>query len=205
MKNKKIIIALISLSLFILIAIKLILDNLSSFDNYIYNLIINLESTKGDTFFGTITNLGNYLFIAVLTIIISIIFFIRKSKESFLVLINSFNVVVLSQVLKIIFARERPTVALIESTSYSFPSAHAMIAFGFYGFLIYLINRNNIAKKIKIITTICLSIIILLVGISRIYLGYHFASDVLASFFFTCAYLMLFILIFEKKLFNKNL
>lgn len=68
-----------------------------------------------------------------------------------------------------------------------------MVAMGFYGFLIYLTYMNIKNKKIKYPLIIFLSILILLIGISRIYLGVHYATDIIGGFIIGIIYLTLYI------------
>lgn len=68
-----------------------------------------------------------------------------------------------------------------------------MASLAFYGYLIYLIYKNVKNKKLKITLCILLSILILLIGISRIYLGVHYTSDVIAGLCFSVAYLIIMI------------
>ena len=75
---------------------------------------------------------------------------------------------------------------------YSFPSGHSMISAAFYGFLIYLIYKKVKNKKLKITLIIVLSILIVSIGISRIYLGVHYTSDVLGGFLLSISYLILY-------------
>ena len=97
--------------------------------------------------------------------------------------------------------RERPLeLMIITEDGYSFPSGHAMAALGFYGFIIYLICISNSKKFIKIVFSILLGLLIFLIGVSRIYLGVHYASDVLAGFLISGAYLILYVILFKKVL-----
>jgi membrane-associated phospholipid phosphatase len=85
-------------------------------------------------------------------------------------------------VLKRVINRDRPLDEhLVDVATLSFPSGHSMSAMAFYGFLLYL-NLRFASGWIKIILMILLLVIIVSVGLSRIYLGVHFPSDVLAGF-----------------------
>ena len=69
-----------------------------------------------------------------------------------------------------------------------------MASMAFYGFIIYLIYKSNLEnKKIKIVLCTIIAFVIVLIGISRIYLGVHYASDVLAGFIISFTYLIIFI------------
>ena len=83
--------------------------------------------------------------------------------------------------------------------SYSFPSGHSMISVLFFGSIIYLVNKYNVKHK-KLIT-FSLSTFVLLVGISRIYLGVHYLTDVVGGYLLGFIVLFLIIHLFERKMF----
>jgi len=87
-------------------------------------------------------------------------------------------------VLKTAFQRARPDIQhLIAVGGYSFPSGHAMVATVFYGMLGYLIWLNlRERSKTAWIVPVLTALLIFSIGVSRIYLGVHFPSDVLAGF-----------------------
>ena len=111
---------------------------------------------------------------------------------------------IFNQYLKLFFSRPRPVdLMIVEEKGYSFPSGHSMISMAFYGFIIFLIWKYLKNKKLKWLYTILLGILIVLVGTSRIYLGVHYASDVLAGFYFSIAYLIIYTTAISSKL-NTN-
>ncbi len=83
---------------------------------------------------------------------------------------------------KLIFRRPRPETALYYEPSYSFPSAHALLAVTFYGFLAYLIIRNSKSLKMRVNIFFAALSLALLIGVSRIYLGEHYLSDVFGGY-----------------------
>ena len=101
--------------------------------------------------------------------------------------------------------RPRPTeFRIIEETGYSFPSGHSMISMAFYGYLIYLIYKYVENKNVKWILISLLSILICLIGISRIYLGVHYTSDVLGGFLISISYLVIYISAVNNVFYKKE-
>lgn len=146
-----------------------------------------------------ITNFGGAIFIAVVAIFLAII--IKNKKIAISILANLVIITGLNQLLKRILQRARPTeYRIIQENGYSFPSGHSMISMAFYGYLIYLIYKNVKNKYIKWISISLLSILICLIGISRIYLGVHYTSDVLGGFLISISYLVIYISAVNKFL-----
>lgn len=151
-----------------------------------------------------ITNFGGVAGIILIACISSSIMFIKKKRNiGILIWTNLICSASLNQVLKRIIRRPRPTgYRLIEESGYSFPSGHSMISLAFYGFFIYLIFKNVKNKYIKYGSISLLCILILLIGISRVYLGVHYTSDVMAGFIISISYLIIFTNIAKEKLNN---
>ena len=149
-----------------------------------------------------ITNFGGAIFLAVLTIILFIL--IKNKKIGASIFANLAIITALNQLLKNILQRPRPTeYRIIEETGYSFPSGHSMISMAFYGYLIYLIYKYVKNKYVKWISMVLLSILICSIGISRIYLGVHYTSDVLGGFLISISYLVMYISAVNKFLIEK--
>ena len=149
-----------------------------------------------------ITNFGGATFLIVLTIVLFIV--IKNKKIGASIFSNLVIVTILNQLLKGILQRPRPTeYRIIEETGYSFPSGHSMISMAFYGYLIYLIYKYVKNKYIKWISIVVLSLLICAIGISRIYLGVHYTSDVLGGFLISISYLVIFISAVNKFIIEK--
>ena len=102
------------------------------------------------------------------------------------------TIAIINIVLKNFFLRPRPNeFRLIEETGYSFPSGHAMASTAFYGLLIYIVHEKIKNKILGNTICIMLVLLILLISISRIYVGVHYTSDVIAGTCFSIAYLVL--------------
>lgn len=111
---------------------------------------------------------------------------------------------VLNLLLKSAFHRPRPQILqLVHESGYGFPSGHAMLAVACYGFLIVLCLR--FAKKAGRRVPVCLlAVLVLLIGVSRVYLGVHYASDVVGGYLAGLSWLMLFILLSEAWVLHRR-
>ena len=79
-----------------------------------------------------------------------------------------------------------------------------MVSMAFYGYLVYLIYKYVENKNIKWILITLLSILICSIGVSRIYLGVHYTSDVLGGFLISISYLVIYISAINKFLLDKE-
>ena len=200
--KKRYIVAGIALLGFLLIAALVLTNSISSFDKIVYEKLFSLRSPFFDTFFKTITKFAN----AIPVIGIVLLLFTILSKNDRIILGSSIAVtVVVNQVLKFIIRRIRPDhLRLIEPSGYSFPSGHAMVSLCLYGICIYFVFYKIANKKLKILFIAFLTFLILLVGISRIYVGVHYPSDVIAGYLLTIVLLILNITILHNH-FRGNL
>lgn len=132
---------------------------------------------------------------ALLLISLALILIIRQNRYRVPLFANLGISVILNLGLKDVFTRARPAAVmpLVVEKGYSFPSGHSMAAAAFYGFLIYLLWHSQRPKGAKRTGTALLLALILLAGFSRVYLGVHYLSDVLAGFLVSGAYLLVFI------------
>lgn len=167
-------------------------------DTSIYSLITRMMSTNTTAVMIFISYLGSA--ITLITLSIAFIMLLKNKKNASYIVLNLTLVFLLNRILKVIVARPRPSILrLVVEDGYSFPSGHAMVSMGFYGFLIYLIWMNIKNKKVKYPLVIFLSLLILFIGISRIYLGVHYFTDVIGGFIIAIIYLVVFIKFIYKR------
>lgn len=139
-----------------------------------------------------ITNFGGVYILLGLTVLLVVC--LKDKTEKILVPVNLVVITILNQFLKQVLQRPRPTeYRIINESGYSFPSGHSMVSMAFYGYLIYLIYSKVRQVYVKWGSIVMLGILILAIGTSRIYLGVHYTSDVLAGFLISVAYLILFV------------
>lgn len=191
-KNYKWIIAFLCLIIVIMLLEDIFENEQLTLDMVVYRLVIlNLRSEPVTAIMKLITNLSSaYVLIA---ITIGILLFVKNKKVGLCVASNLVITTLLNQLLKYIIQRPRPDgYRLIAESGYSFPSGHSMVSMAFYGLIIYLIWKMVKNKKIKYISCGILGLLIPMIGFSRIYLGVHYASDVIGGFAISIVYLLLF-------------
>lgn len=194
-KYKWIIFAMVSI-IFIAIAEDVFEKEIFAFDGIIYNFLLNHRNNILNNFFKIMTNFGSAEFLIPLTILCIIC--IKNKKYKIMLPVNLIVIASLNIILKNVFVRQRPNeLRLIEETGYSFPSGHAMASTAVYGLLLYIVFREVKNKKIRNIDCILLAILIFIIDMSRIYVGVHYASDVIAGTCLSIAYLILFIQIMK--------
>jgi len=198
------IIAIIMLLICFLIVDDLFENEIYKFDDFVYKYISLIISAKMTVFLKFITDLGSVP--VVVTICVASFVFIKNKIYGKLMALNLVLITILNLIIKSIVSRPRPTgFRLIDETGYSFPSGHSMVSMAFYGFIIYLIYIYIKSKPLKFTLIAILSSLIFLIGISRIYLGVHYASDVTEGFCISVAYLILAVNILSKnKILVKN-
>lgn len=190
-KNIKWIILLVCMILFFTI-IEDVLDNeIWEFDDMVYTAISKTISTPVTAIFKVITNLGGA--VGIITVTLGVLIFLKSNIQKYYVVVNLLIITMSNQILKFIVQRPRPIEhRIIDEGGYSFPSGHSMVSMAFYGFLIYLIYKTVENKYIKWGLCTLLTLLILFIGISRIYLGVHYASDVIGGFCLSISYLIVY-------------
>lgn len=197
-KNISVIILFVGMIGFLVIANEVFNKELLKIDVMGYDLVSKYLIRDFMTpIFKIITEFGDSFVLISITILSVILLKNKKiglSITSNLVIVTLFNLL-----LKNILQRPRPIeYRMINVTGYSFPSGHSMVSMAFYGFLMYLIYKYVDNKKLRWVLIGILMILIILIGLSRVYLGAHYTSDVLAGFLFSCSYLMLYIKVIKK-------
>lgn len=159
------------------------MDYILSIDKTLNILIPQLSTPEIQKFFFWFTNFGSTKVVIALVLLLSLYLISKKRKSDLLALwVAIAGSEGTTWLLKIIINRPRPTGASYLEHSASFPSGHATAAVAFYGLVCYLIVKNltkNWQKGIAIILTIVFA---LTLGFSRLYLGVHYLSDVIAGY-----------------------
>lgn len=158
---------------------------LASSDTAISAYITGFRTPYLTKYFVFVTNLGDALGYLVVFAICTIVFYIAFKRWRYVAQLAFVMVLALSSnlILKQIINRARPEAEhLVSVETLSYPSGHAMMAMAFYGTLLFLISQFPIGKVFKITFITMCAILILSIGISRIYLGVHYPSDIAGGY-----------------------
>lgn len=192
---------LAALVVFIFIADMIFLKKRNNFDMAVSKLLSGYVSPAMTDVMQFFSFLGTHYFLIPANLALVCYFaFIKKHRwYSIKVPVVAVSGVLLMFILKFIFNRERPLTPLLEpARGLSFPSGHALMSFTFYGLIIYLVWNNIERRFLRSVLTTCLLLLIFCIGLSRIYLVVHYASDVLAGFSLGLIWLILCISLLDK-------
>lgn len=205
MKNKKYYIPFTLLVLFIINSILVINNKYVKIDDSVHNFVMKFSSEMTTKFMKIFTFLGSTPFITLLCVLVFVILFYKKQKEyaykcaGILVISTLMN-----NIVKVIVRRPRPEYITVVENTFSYPSGHTMASVTLYGFLIYFLLKSKISKSYKVVFSIILGIIPVLVGMSRIYLGAHYFSDVFGGALLSIILLSSIDIIYDKTLNRKK-
>ncbi len=203
MKNKKFkiygVIIFIAVLVFIGVAVGVQTGYLDGFDDAVRYRVYSIRNEKLTMFWKFITHSGDSEIVIMLGIVLLLVKSLRN-KYGVKFAIAALSSTALYQGMKYIFQRPRPDIALrlIEESGYSFPSGHSMNCLVSYGILAYLLLRYCENRKLAKLLSIGLGLIIILIGLSRVYVGVHFPTDVIGGWSLGIAVLVAMMYAFEK-------
>jgi len=171
-----------SLLVFCTLAYFVMTENAAGLDDPIRQLIYGLRVDGLNTLLEGITYLGNWQSIVIICLLLLAY---DKTRIPYGVLGSTVAIAdtLLNKGLKQLFERTRPDdiMPLIEQGGYAFPSGHSVTSMAFYGMLLFLVQTRMEDRKKANALSFVLILLIALIGPSRIYLGVHYPTDVLAG------------------------
>ncbi|MDH7460799.1 phosphatase PAP2 family protein [Chitinophagaceae bacterium 26-R-25] len=173
----------IALILFSVIADQIVVNKKDWFDSAVFAQVNRLHSPTNNSIALFITSLGTGIFLipAYLLILFYLFRTQRRNTAALVASVASISLL-LSTFLKNVFQRTRPPFKHLDYVAgFSFPSGHSMVGFTFCGIVIYLLWTLPFSKIVRILFSFLVAVMAVLIGLSRIYLNVHFASDVLGS------------------------
>jgi undecaprenyl-diphosphatase len=184
---------------FIAIADEVLEGETLGFDEAALIAINGTSNGFWDAFFPAVTHLGDAVGIIAIAGSIAIVLFLRKKYKKIAMLVTGVGgAVLLNIVLKLIFERPRPDLweQLVVETSFSFPSGHAM-ASSALAFSVIVIAWNTRFRWYAVGLS---ALFMLVIGFSRLYLGVHYPTDVLAGWFVSGVWVALVTLVMYARL-----
>lgn len=159
-------------------------NTMGVFDNSFIWLVRYFHNPVLDRVMIIISEIGfgtSYIVIVGVSFIVLMAFKRRREMEALAICLA--GGAALSFLLKSLFHRSRPDLfRVVQETGYSFPSGHALVTMCFYGMLAFLIMRTTPYWRWRLVITILTLLLSVAIGISRIYLGVHYPTDVIAGY-----------------------
>lgn len=155
------------------------------FDSSIRYTMRQIQSPMWTTLFLAVTKLGSMIYLWIVGVAVGLVLiFSRMFRPLFFLIVAMCGQAVLHHGFKWLFARPRPSnlISYRAVESSSFPSGHAISAMCLYGMIAWIVSREIENPALKFVAWILAVVLVLLVGTSRVYIGVHYPTDVLASF-----------------------
>lgn len=206
-KQKKILLRSFASTIIILIVFGWIAQlvsgqRIAAFDNKITDAVRSVHSDTMTFWMKGFTELGSEIFVILMIVVFAAALAVigyRRELIFYLGVIGSSAL--LNLLLKVIFQRARPDIdRIVEASGFSFPSGHSMSAFTLYGMTIYFLWKHLKYRWMRTAVILIGTVIIAMIGISRIYLGVHYPSDVIGGYLVSAAWLIMSIGLYERYL-----
>ena len=187
--NKWVVLFVVAVVLFLAVLQNMLAGDILRLDYYAYRIfVVRMRRAWLTPIMQSISELA--LPVVLLVMLLAVQAFAPGRRPGLCALCNLVGVVVLNQVFKMLVQRPRPEgFRLIAESGYSFPSGHSMVAMAFYGLLAWMAWRYEKDPTVRRLGVAGFALVVVMVGISRIYLGVHYASDVIAGFCLSGAWL----------------
>lgn len=191
--NKTLLVMSVAAMIFLMVLMDVLGDDIAHLDSSAYVFfVLHLRRTWLTPIMQSFSGIASPVVLAVMLLVVEA--FAPGRRPGFCAGINLVLSVAICLILKEVVQRERPaeSIRLVSETGYSFPSGHSMVAMAFFGFLLWMVLHYEKDRIVKVFCTLGFAAVILLIGLSRVYLGVHYASDVLAGFCVTVVWLGIF-------------
>jgi undecaprenyl-diphosphatase len=179
------ILAIICLAVFVWLADKIFSGSTMAFDESIREAIHQASSPALTQLMILASFIGSFSFLFPLGILVFLILlYLRRKRALILFLLTMAGELSLEPILKNLFQRARPAAFFdyLAPASYSFPSGHAFAALCFFGVLAWLITSRLEKALLSYLIWLLAVLLIFLIGVSRVYLGVHYPTDVIAGY-----------------------
>ena len=191
---------LASVFVFATIAHEIVLEKEGQFDQHVADFLDRHFNNTFVSIMRFVTVFGSTYFLFPAYVILVLFLLVKQRKRDAI----NISIIALTSTgllfgLKSFYHRSRPQLPLLNSLrTFSFPSGHALSSFIFCSVLVYLVYKSSIQRTYKWLIALLLLIFSLLIGLSRIILRMHYASDVIAGFCLGIAWVILSVWIMDK-------
>jgi len=173
------------------------------YDDAILTAINTQSSPLLDAFFVPVTNTGDVIIVSIATLLVAgSLLYLKKRYKALLVVVSVVGAAVINVVIKLLFERTRPDLweQIVSEASFSFPSGHAM-ASSALGFALVAVMWNT---RWRLLTILLAGLYIALVGLSRLYLGVHYPTDVIGGWLLSLTWVLLVAGILYVRIYRKR-
>ncbi len=175
--------AAIALFLFAWLAEEVFKGSAANFDTLVRNAVHRFASSRLTTAMIFISHLGSEVLAAVVVLALIIFVRVKWRRAAVWLMLATLGGLLLEAVLKMAYHRARPVPFFgVMPHSYSFPSGHSMMSLCVYGTLAGLLSNRVRSSAHRVLLWIGAALLIVAIGLSRIYLGVHYPTDVLAGY-----------------------
>ena len=188
-QSRRAMLVLVAVLVFTWLLFEIKTDDIMRMDAAAYSLVVmHMRAAWLTPIMQSISDLAYPVVLVVMLLVIEV--FAPGRRPGLCAAVNLVLATLLNLLLKTLIQRPRPEgYRLVAESGFSFPSSHSMVAMAFYGLLIWMVWRYEKDALVRRLGIIGFGLVIVLVGLSRIYLGVHYASDVLAGFCASIAWL----------------
>lgn len=188
-QSRRAMLVLVAVLVFTWLLFEIKTDDIMRMDAAAHSLVVmHMRAAWLTPIMQSISDLAYPVVLVVMLLVIEV--FAPGRRPGLCAAVNLVLATLLNLLLKALIQRPRPEgYRLVAESGFSFPSGHSMVAMAFYGLLIWMVWRYEKDALVRRLGVIGFGLVIVLVGLSRIYLGVHYASDVLAGFCASIAWL----------------
>ncbi|GAE93313.1 membrane-associated phospholipid phosphatase [Gracilibacillus boraciitolerans JCM 21714] len=177
-------------------------------DHYFLNILVFEQNSLVYQTMEFLTEAGSVLFLTIASVLIVLFLLITRQNKWYIIffIINMIGISAFTKVLKLIFERDRPElIAQYDGTGFSFPSGHSTGSIAFYGFLIYLLWKKVSHGWMRSTMIIIVGLFAVLIPFSRVVLGVHYFTDILAGILLGLTWLITCIILLEYLIWRRNI
>ena len=191
-QSRRAMLVLVAVLVFTWLLFEIKTDDIMRMDAAAHSLVVmHIRAAWLTPIMQSISDLAHPVVLVVMLLVIEV--FAPGRRPGLCAAVNLVLATLLNLLLKTLIQRPRPEgYRLVAESGFSFPSGHSMVAMAFYGLLIWMIWKYERDDVMRHVWCCLFGLIIVMVGISRVYLGVHYASDVIAGFCVSLIWLVFF-------------